>query len=95
MKNYIAIKSKKIRGFNYLHIFRITKNRPVFVTVARYQLASTRGEESEAMTALANAGEIAKKYKNTSLYYFPSQPFQLDIINPSHLDDMLQVRKAL
>ena len=42
-----------------------------------------------------SSGEIAKKYKNTSLYYFPSQPFQLDIINPSHLDDMLQVRKAL
>ena len=96
MKNYFAIESvKKIKGYVYLHIYRIKQSKMEFIGMARYQPQSTRGAESEVMEALANGGEIPKKYGKRSEYYQHSNGvFNIQtIIDPAYMDKCIKYRK--
>lgn len=48
------------------------------------------------MTALANVGEIPKKYSDPSLYFSHwDSPFTVNIIDPSYLDKCVKHRELI
>lgn len=66
MKTYIFTTRPAKRGYVEGRVYRIKKDKPVYITDFRYNTGSTRGSIHEAFNALMNCGEIPKKWYTSS-----------------------------
>ena len=73
MKTFIATITYKNASYCQnatVNIYRVKKNNPVYLGTTSFNTGSTKGNESEVFTWLANNGEISKKVYNECGGYY-------------------------
>lgn len=73
MRTYIyttSVSPAKYGRYVTLSVYRVKRNRPLFIGVVKFNTGSTKGEESEAYRVLMERGEVSRSSYSASGGYY-------------------------